>query len=153
MYCNLLLLSSCLITFSALISCHLPPVSCIVTVSCLVTPILFLLLSPVTCRELPASSIVICFSCLPPVSCPCLLPPWPLPLLPQQEAGDLKARESEPKLKAGVEFYRGKEKPEDEYYENDSFIIDDDGGNDRDGDLTGSSARWRIDLYSIDSRR
>ena len=30
---------------------------------------------------------------------------------------------------------------EEEYYENDSFIIDDDGANDREGDLTGSSAR------------
>ena len=80
----------------------------------------------------------------------CLLPPCPLPLLPPQEAGDQKARESEPKVKAGVEFYRGKEKPEDEYYENDSFIIDDDGGNDRDGDLTGSSARWGISIqYTV----
>ena len=34
------------------------------------------------------------------------------------------------------------EEEEEEYYENDSFIIDDDGGNDRDGDLTGSSARF-----------
>ena len=33
------------------------------------------------------------------------------------------------------------EEGEEEYYENDSFIIDDDGANDRDGDLTGSSAR------------
>ena len=35
---------------------------------------------------------------------------------------------------------------EEEYYENDSFIIDDDGANDRDGDLTGSSARSDHDL-------
>ena len=35
---------------------------------------------------------------------------------------------------------------EEEYYENDSFIIDDDGANDRDGDLTGSSARSDQDL-------
>lgn len=70
-----------------------------------------------------------------------------------KEAGDQKARESEPKVKAGVEFYRGKEKPEDEYYENDSFIIDDDGGNDRDGDLTGSSARSEIESpYSTDKK-
>ena len=40
------------------------------------------------------------------------------------------------------------EEGEDEYYENDSFIIDDDGGNDRDGDLTGSSARSDHDLDS-----
>lgn len=39
------------------------------------------------------------------------------------------------------------EEGEEEYYENDSFIIDDDGANDRDGDLTGSSARSDHDLH------
>ena len=50
--------------------------------------------------------------------------------------GNRKEQSRDPK-QTGAE-----EEEEEEYYENDSFIIDDDGANDRDGDLTGSSARF-----------
>ena len=59
-------------------------------------------------------------------------------LLQEGDGGDQK---QQPKQNQGEE--------EDEYYENDSFIIDDDGANDRDGDLTGSSARYDLDLHEL----